>query len=287
MPIAPGTVASVVALPLAWLIAAGAGDDMAVDRWRSSSAHSASGPANLYARETGSDDPSECVIDEVAGQWIACAFAPLSLWGFALAFVLFRLFDIIEAWPVSAAERLPGGLGIMADDIVAGADGRLRSLRCSPLQARCDAHVLLALLSLAEVVLAERAQQKLRIATAESCTGGLIAALLTEIPGSSDVFDRGFIVYSNRAKAGLLGVPGDLIAESGAVSEAVARAMAEGAVENSQCAIAVAVTGVAGPGGGTPLKPVGLVHIAAAREGRSILHEAHRFGDIGRTESPA
>ena len=141
-----------------------------------------------------------------------------------------------------------------------------------------------ALLSLAKVVLADARANKLRIATAESCTGGLIAACLTEIPGSSDIVDRGFVVYSNRAKQDLLGVPGDLIADMGAVSEAVARAMAEGAVENSNAHLAVAVTGVAGPGGGTPLKPVGHVHIAAAREGRSILHEAHRFGDIGRTE---
>jgi nicotinamide-nucleotide amidase len=140
------------------------------------------------------------------------------------------------------------------------------------------------LIALARVVLADARTQKLRIATAESCTGGLIAACLTEIPGSSDVVDRGFIVYSNRAKQDLLDVPGDLIADAGAVSEAVARMMAEGAVENSNAHLAVAVTGVAGPGGGTKLKPVGLVHIAAAREGRSILHEAHRFGDIGRSE---
>jgi nicotinamide-nucleotide amidase len=140
------------------------------------------------------------------------------------------------------------------------------------------------LLVLAELVLSEAREKKLRIATAESCTGGLIGGVLTEIPGSSDVFERGFIVYSNRAKSDLLGVPGDLIADMGAVSEAVARAMAEGAVENSHAHMAVAVTGVAGPGGGTKMKPVGLVHIAVAREGRSILHEAHRFGDIGRSE---
>jgi nicotinamide-nucleotide amidase len=140
------------------------------------------------------------------------------------------------------------------------------------------------LMSLAQVLLAEAREQRLRIATAESCTGGLIAGLLTEIPGSSDVLDRGFVVYSNRAKSDLLGVPGDLIADQGAVSEAVARAMAEGAVENSNAHMAIAVTGVAGPGGGTKLKPIGVVHIAAARERRSILHEAHRFGDIGRTE---
>jgi nicotinamide-nucleotide amidase len=140
------------------------------------------------------------------------------------------------------------------------------------------------LLRLAEVVLSDARAQKLRIATAESCTGGLIAGLLTEIPGSSDVLDRGFVVYSNRAKQDMLNVPGDLIADMGAVSEPVARIMAEGAVENSNAHVAVAVTGVAGPGGGTPLKPVGLVHIAACRERRSIIHEAHRFGDIGRGE---
>jgi nicotinamide-nucleotide amidase len=140
------------------------------------------------------------------------------------------------------------------------------------------------LLSLARVVLADARAAKLRLATAESCTGGLIAALLTEIPGSSDILDRGFVVYSNRAKTEMLGVPGDLIADAGAVSEAVSRAMAEGAVENSNAHAAIAVTGVAGPGGGTPMKPVGTVHIAAARERRSIIHEVHRFGDIGREE---
>jgi nicotinamide-nucleotide amidase len=140
------------------------------------------------------------------------------------------------------------------------------------------------LLRLAEIVLMEARENKLRIATAESCTGGLIASLLTEIPGSSDALDRGFVVYSNRAKQDMLGIPGDLIADMGAVSEPVARMMAEGAVENSNAHVAVAVTGVAGPGGGTPLKPIGLVHIAVCRERRSIIHEAHRFGDIGRGE---
>lgn len=140
------------------------------------------------------------------------------------------------------------------------------------------------LLNLAEIILVEARAQKLRIATAESCTGGLIAGLLTEIPGSSDVVDRGFVTYSNRAKSDMLGVPGDMIADMGAVSEVVARTMAEGAVENSNAHLAVAVTGVAGPGGGTKMKPVGLVHIAACRENRSILHEAHRFGDIGRSD---
>jgi len=140
------------------------------------------------------------------------------------------------------------------------------------------------LLELACAVLADARKNGLRIVTAESCTGGLIAALLTEIPGSSDVIERGFVVYSNRAKSDLLGVPAMLIDDQGAVSEAVARAMAEGAVERSDAQLAVAVTGIAGPGGGTALKPVGLVHIAAARQGHAILHEAHRFGDIGRSE---
>src|ERR1700722_1738986 len=141
-----------------------------------------------------------------------------------------------------------------------------------------------ALLAQAEKLLADARAKGLKIATAESCTGGLIAGLLTEIPGSSDVVHRGFVTYSNRAKTDMLNVPGDLIADMGAVSEAVARTMAEGAIENSNAHMAVAVTGVAGPGGGTKMKPIGLVHIAAARERRSILHEAHRFGDLGREE---
>lgn len=140
------------------------------------------------------------------------------------------------------------------------------------------------LLNLARLVLFEAEERRLKIATAESCTGGLIAALLTEIPGSSSVFERGFVTYSNRAKEDLLGVPGDLIADAGAVSEAVARTMAEGALRESRANLAVAVTGVAGPGGGTRMKPVGLVHIACARENRAIAHEALRLGDIGRTE---
>jgi nicotinamide-nucleotide amidase len=125
---------------------------------------------------------------------------------------------------------------------------------------------------------------RMKIATAESCTGGLIAALLTDIAGASDVFDRGFVTYSNKAKEEVLGVPGDLMADVGAVSEPVARAMAEGALANSRANLAVAVTGIAGPGGGTPLKPVGLVHIAVARENQPIRHERFEFGDVGRED---
>ena len=136
----------------------------------------------------------------------------------------------------------------------------------------------------AQIILTQCREQKLKLATAESCTGGLIAGCLTDIAGSSDVVDRGFVTYSNEAKRDMLGVPGDLIADYGAVSEPVARAMAEGALNNSLAQIAVSVTGIAGPGGGTDLKPVGLVHMACAREDRSIIHENCLFGDIGRSE---
>ncbi len=139
------------------------------------------------------------------------------------------------------------------------------------------------LLAQARELLDHARAQGLRIVTAESCTGGLIAALLTEIPGSSDVVERGFVTYSNEAKEDLLGVPGNLIRQYGAVSEPVARAMAEGALKHSLAHIAVAVTGIAGPGGGTAEKPVGLVYVAAYRQDRTTLKEL-RLGDIGRSE---
>jgi nicotinamide-nucleotide amidase len=122
----------------------------------------------------------------------------------------------------------------------------------------------------------------LRIATAESCTGGLVAGLLTEIPGSSAVVERGFVVYSNEAKQDLLGVPAAALATHGAVSEATARTMAEGALEASLADLAVSVTGVAGPDGGTATKPVGLVWFACARRGAATEAREERFGDIGR-----
>jgi nicotinamide-nucleotide amidase len=123
----------------------------------------------------------------------------------------------------------------------------------------------------------------LKLATAESCTGGLIAGALTEIPGASDVLDRGFVTYSNAAKVGMLGVDFELILRHGAVSAEVARAMAEGALRCSAADLAVAATGIAGPGGGTIEKPVGLVYLAVAPAlaGRGL--RACRFGDIGRT----
>jgi len=163
---------------------------------------------------------------------------------------------------------------------------------------------------LAEQALAACRARGLKLATVESCTGGLIAAALTDIPGSSDVVEGGFITYANAAKTRLVGVSAELLARYGAVSEQVARAMAEGGVKASGADIAVAVTGIAGPGGGTAAKPVGLVHLAVAMRGSSaaakaanlapsgnktaalppqtaaapiaVLHYEARFGDIGR-----
>ncbi len=131
--------------------------------------------------------------------------------------------------------------------------------------------------TLARLLLEECRDQRLRIVTAESCTGGLVSGALCTIPGASDVLERGFVTYSNRAKQEMLGVPGDLLADVGAVSEPVARMMAEGALENSTAHLAVAITGVAGPGGGTAMKPVGLVHFATARSNKGIRHAVERF----------
>lgn len=133
------------------------------------------------------------------------------------------------------------------------------------------------LASKAEAVLAACRRAGLKLVTIESCTGGLIAATLTEIAGSSDVVERGFITYSNEAKTELVDVPAALIKEHGAVSEEVARAMAEGGLAQSRADIAISVTGIAGPGGATATKPVGLVHLACARRGRPTAHERHVF----------
>ncbi len=141
-----------------------------------------------------------------------------------------------------------------------------------------------ALLNQARQLLDAARAQSLRIVTAESCTGGLIAGLLTEIPGSSDVVERGFVTYSNEAKEDLLDIPTDLIHRHGAVSAEVARAMAAGALKHSLAQLAVAVTGIAGPGGGTPSKPVGLVYIASQRLDHAPNVKEFRFGNIGRGE---
>ncbi|MEZ5754457.1 MAG: CinA family protein [Paracoccaceae bacterium] len=121
------------------------------------------------------------------------------------------------------------------------------------------------------------------IATAESCTGGMISAALTDVPGSSDVFDRGFVTYSNEAKMQMLGVRHDTLQAHGAVSEEVAREMAEGALEHSSATLAVAVTGIAGPGG-SEFKPEGRVCFGLAQAGRETRVETVDFGAIGRAE---
>lgn len=138
--------------------------------------------------------------------------------------------------------------------------------------------------ALAERVLAACRVRGWTVATAESCTGGLVAAALTEIAGSSDVFDRAFVTYSNRAKMEMLGVPVVTLEKFGAVSRQTAEAMAAGALERAGVDLAVSITGIAGPGGGSAVKPVGLVHfVAAVRDGPRKLREM-RYGDIGRSE---
>lgn len=136
--------------------------------------------------------------------------------------------------------------------------------------------------ALAAAVLAAARAQGVMIATAESCTGGLVAGVLTAIPGSSDVVDRGFVTYSNNAKHQMLGVPEQTLADFGSVSAEVAGAMALGALKHSRAGVSVAITGVAGPGGGSAAKPVGLVHFAVAARDGAVNRVEMRFGDIGR-----
>ena len=126
--------------------------------------------------------------------------------------------------------------------------------------------------------------KKLMVATAESCTGGLVVGALTDIAGSSAVVDRGFVTYTNEAKHEMLGVPNDMLIKFGAVSRETVEAMARGALGSANADIVVAVTGIAGPGGGSADKPVGLVHFAAGSRNGRLLHRERRFGDIGRGE---
>jgi nicotinamide-nucleotide amidase len=122
----------------------------------------------------------------------------------------------------------------------------------------------------------------LTLATVESCTGGLVASALTDIAGSSDVVDRGFVTYSNEAKQQMLGVPAETLKKFGAVSRETAEAMARGAIANANVDLAIAITGIAGPGGGSAGKPVGLVHFATAARDGGLTHAEKRYGDIGR-----
>lgn len=133
---------------------------------------------------------------------------------------------------------------------------------------------------LAEKLVKVSTAKGVMIATAESCTGGMVSAAITDIAGSSAVFERGFVTYSNDAKVELLDVPSRLIQQYGAVSAEVACAMAEGAINHSRATISVSITGIAGPGGGSAEKPVGLVHFATAVKGSDIIHFERHFGDL-------
>jgi nicotinamide-nucleotide amidase len=140
------------------------------------------------------------------------------------------------------------------------------------------------LIQSAEALLSACRGRKMKVVTAESCTGGLIAAVLTEIPGSSNVVERGFVTYSNEAKIDMLGVTAAVIERHGAVSAAVALAMVEGALKQSRADIAVAVTGVAGPSGGTVQKPVGLVYVAVEQKGKPAVAQRFNFSDMSRQD---
>ena len=133
-------------------------------------------------------------------------------------------------------------------------------------------------------LLEKACERDLMFAVAESCTGGMLASLLTDVHGSAHAFERGFVTYSNEAKETLLGVPGTTLRDFGAVSRETAEAMAKGALRQSDAELAVSVTGIAGPGGGSPGKPVGLVHFAAASKHGQLIHHEKRFGDIGRSQ---
>jgi nicotinamide-nucleotide amidase len=140
------------------------------------------------------------------------------------------------------------------------------------------------LIARAQALLELCRSKKLKIATAESCTGGLVAATLTEIAGSSDVVERGFVTYSNEAKQAMLGVPATTLASHGAVSAETAQAMATGALAHAPVDLTVSITGIAGPGGAVAGKPVGLVHFGAASRGGQLVHRERRYGDIGRAQ---
>ncbi|NNU47588.1 CinA family protein [Rhizobium sp. WYCCWR 11279] len=140
------------------------------------------------------------------------------------------------------------------------------------------------ILSAAETIIRDFTAAGLMVSTAESCTGGLIAGALTEISGSSTVVDRGFVTYTNSAKIEMLGVQVETLLRFGAVSEETARQMVHGALFRSRAEIAVAVTGIAGPGGGSAEKPVGLVHLAAKSRAGTLIHRRMLYGDIGRSE---
>ena len=181
----------------------------------------------------------------------------------------------------SACAGFPGGLGTERG----AAFGVAIRSNCPmvPMQERLEfPRIDAALIKRAAAVVESAKECGCTIVTAESCTGGLLAGLLTEVPGSSAVLERGFVTYSNAAKTDMLGVPFDLLMQFGAVSAQVAGAMAEGAIAHSRAHIAVSVTGIAGPGGGSEHKPVGLVHFARAERGGTTRRDEMRFEDNGR-----
>jgi nicotinamide-nucleotide amidase len=240
------------------------------------------------ARIAGSadKDPSEIVIDEVAGQFVAlwpvsfgAEFAGvgfLDLWpGIVTAFLAFRLFDIWKPGPVGWADRQEGALGVMADDLIAG---WLAALVVAVFAV--VAHLIADPVMSAEEVIAALGAGRWMLATAESCTGGMIAAAITDVPGSSAALDRGFVTYSNAAKVEMLGVAEATLNDHGAVSEQVAAEMAKGALRLSAAQIAISVTGIAGPGG-SEFKPEGRVCFGVATADL-IYTETVDFGARGR-----
>jgi nicotinamide-nucleotide amidase len=272
LPRAPGTWGALAALPCAWgmvllggpwLLLGGTVATFGVGLWASA----------RYMTIAGVDDPAAICIDEVVGQWLTLLVAPLD----PIAYV-------------RHGQALAGELGRSGgrrpDRRHARRPDRRRLRWVGPVSHRAMAAGMTfsrSSLERARRLLEACETHGLRLVTAESCTGGLIVACLTEIPGSSSVVERGYVTYDNRAKQELLGVPAGTIERVGAVSEEVARAMAEGALERAGGGLAIACTGIAGPGGATPNKPVGLVHLAVARHQASTLH-AHRIFPGDRAE---
>ena len=283
-PAMPGTFASAVAVPIALILHALGGFPVLV-----------AATLGLFAlglwsvSEAAENDPVEFVIDEIVGQCVA--IWPYSAWLWMreeslsphhwhivfCSLALFRLFDIWKPGPIGTIDERHDSLGIMLDDVLAGlAAAALLALALIALGMEMTHDAVEELLNACR-------NRSLRIATAESCTGGLVSARITCVPGSSDAFDRGFVTYSNAAKREMLGVRSETISEFGAVSENTALEMAEGALARSNADIAVSITGVAGPGA-SERKPEGRVCFGLSRKGAATLTETREFGLIGREQ---